>query len=285
MYMQEEPQYNYYHEPQYQPPRPAEYYDTDCGNKASLARSVETSTRRYAIMGSKCPRFKDTHSCAPAADYNIDHLHKKGVSASVRESKQKYAASFSRTARWGKAHKILDTPDKYYETDFGPSATLYKKCQENPQTYAIMRSKFSRFGPKPGIAPPTDVDYNTDVLNKASLETVVGASNQRYSVMRSRQPRLRMENTFSSGDLGPGAYDTPCLLDMRRDWTARAQSSFVSAVPRLKVTRDPTKNLGSTWTPEHDRKVWQDKGNKFSTAAITRPSYLPEAYDEKKPKK
>ena len=80
-------------------------------------------------------------------------------------------------------------------------------------------------------------------------------SYQKYSVMRSKQPKFRKSNTFASGDLGPGSYDTPCLLDMKRDWSSKPQSSFSSKVNRLKNYYDPSKNLGSTYTPEHDRKV------------------------------
>jgi len=274
----------YHHEeqytPQYVPPRPAEYYDTDCGNKMSLAKSVENSTRRYAIVGSRCARFKERLGCAPAADYDIDHLHKKGVAANVRESKQKYAASFSRTSRWSKSHGRSDAPDKHYDTNTLHMRTLAKKVEEHPLTFANMRSKFSRFGPRPGVPVPLDVTYDTDVLEKASLHKAVEGSSRRYAVMSSKQDRLKARQAPASGELGPGAYDTPCLLDMRRDWTQRAHSSFASSVDRLKSYRDPTKNLGSTWTPEQDRKEWSSKGHKFSTAKITRPAYLPSAYEK-----
>eukprot|EP00959_Pyramimonas_sp_CCMP1952_P465876 9489054-Pyramimonas_sp.AAC.1 len=275
MYEQHEP-----HEylPKFEPPKPAEYYNTDCGNKKSLARCVQDSAKRYAIIASNTPRFKERYHGAPFVDYDIDHLHKTSVASGVQRSKMKYAATFSNSERWCKM-SYSEGPDKCYNTDAFNQRTLATAVKESPVRYSNIRSKYSRFGPTTTSNAP-DIVYNTDLLNKQSLCESVRTSTRRYAVMRSKQERLRGWNGFSTGpDMGPGAYNTPCPLDLKRSWRDSPMSSFSSSVPRFNTKRDPTKNLGSTYTLDWDRKVWAGKGGgKMSETKIMRPSYLPNAY-------
>eukprot|EP00238_Polyblepharides_amylifera_P011650 CAMPEP_0196584892 /NCGR_PEP_ID=MMETSP1081-20130531/48902_1 /TAXON_ID=36882 /ORGANISM="Pyramimonas amylifera, Strain CCMP720" /LENGTH=253 /DNA_ID=CAMNT_0041906271 /DNA_START=142 /DNA_END=900 /DNA_ORIENTATION=+ len=253
--MYEEDQYE--EMPQYQHPRTTEFYNTDQGNKKTMASVVAESPKKYSILHSKVPRFKERIHQAPFADYDTNHLHKTTVTKGVEESKLKYAASFSGTDRWAKINKS-EAPDKVYDTNTLHFKTLAKGVDEHHVKYANVRSKFSRFGPKTSSVGSQDVAaYNTDVLGKASLAVSVLASPKKYSIMSSKQDRLkRRQQLCTDENMGPGAYDTPCSLDMKKDWSVRSSSSFSSTVPRFNHKRDPTKNLGSTWNPEQDRKVW-----------------------------
>mmetsp|Transcript_34633 Transcript_34633/g.58193 ORF Transcript_34633/g.58193 Transcript_34633/m.58193 type:complete len:280 (+) Transcript_34633:221-1060(+) len=278
--MYEQPQYTDYL-PKFEPPKPAEYYNTDCGNKKSLARCVQDSSKRYAIVSSSTSRFPDRQiGCGNFADYDIDHMNKTSVARGVKESKMKYAATFSSSERWSKTTHS-EAPDKSYNTDALRMRTLATIVNESPLRYSNIRSKYSRFGPTTTSCAP-DIVYNTDLLNKQSLGESVRTSTRRYAVMKSKQDRLKEENKGKdTGDnLGPGAYDTPCHLDLKRDWRSGPLSSFSSRVERFSAKRDPTKNLGSTYTQEWDKRSWAGHGCKISKSKISRPSYLPDAYEK-----
>jgi hypothetical protein len=59
-----------------------DYYDTDQGNKSSMARDIARSVRRYAIVQSNVPRFQGKMEYrAPAVTYDLDHLHKRTVAS------------------------------------------------------------------------------------------------------------------------------------------------------------------------------------------------------------
>ncbi|KAK3236177.1 hypothetical protein CYMTET_53665 [Cymbomonas tetramitiformis] len=263
----------------YERPRPTEHYDTDQGKKKSLFREVEDSPKKYSILTSRVDRFKEPNHQAPFADYNLDTAHKKTIKNGIDASPVKYAATFSKRNRFAK-DKISDAPDKMYDTNTLHLKTLDKNIEESSVNYANVRSNAPRFGRK-GLSFAPDVLYDTDQMGKASLQTAVSSSPVRYAMMKSNQPRLKERaQGCTDGELGPGTYETPCHLDLKKDWTQRSMSSFASSVPRFNSQRDPTKYLGSTYTPERDRKAWGKKHFKISSTKIQRPAYLPNVYQK-----
>lgn len=264
----------------YQPPRPSDYYDTDQGNKSSMARDIARSVRRYAIVQSNVPRFQGKMEYrAPAVTYDLDHLHKRTVASTSLHSPRKYAATFSASKRWGK-DTWSEAPDVTYDTDALSKRTLLTAVLQHPRCYANMKSRAPRFTRK--ATESTDVMYDTDTLNKASFAATVAASQRKYAVLQSRTDRWpKVAGSAAGAALGPGAYDTPCAMDLRKDWAQRPLSSFQSKVNRLSAKRDPGKNLGGTWSLGADTRVWQGPHfkNKWNSTKYTRPSYLPSAYD------
>lgn len=266
----------------YQPPRASDYYDIDQGSKSSMARDIARSVRRYAIMQSNVPRFQGKFEYkAPAVNYNVDHMHKRTVATTSLHSPRKYAATFSGSQRWGK-DTYSEAPDITYDTDSLSKRTMYTAVMQHPRSYANMRSRAPRFTRK--ASEVMDIMYDTDTLGKASFASAVAASQRKYAVLQSRTDRWPKATEQGAGALlGPGAYDTPCAMDLRKDWAQRPLSSFQSKANRLNAKRDPSKNLGGTWTLNSDTQVWHGPHfkNKWNPTKYTRPSYLPSAYDEK----
>mmetsp|Transcript_13426 Transcript_13426/g.46472 ORF Transcript_13426/g.46472 Transcript_13426/m.46472 type:complete len:276 (+) Transcript_13426:204-1031(+) len=268
--------YAYDAEP-FQPPEPAEFYDTE-----SCYRHLTTKTpARYSILQSKTPRFKEHALQAPAVYYNIDTMHKKGLERAIQDSNVKYAAVFSRTERWAK-DRFSAAPDITYDTDALRFSTLARRIEkETPIKYANIRSPAPRFRPTSSSAAPDKV-YETDQGQVKTLRRSVVESPIRYSTMRSRALRFRDAPSTTGGDLGPGTYDTPVPAEVQRYRRPTGQlSSFKSGVNRLNERGDPTKYLGSTWTPEHDSKMWHRKAFTFSQTKVSRPAYLPASLEEK----
>mmetsp|Transcript_9398 Transcript_9398/g.10868 ORF Transcript_9398/g.10868 Transcript_9398/m.10868 type:complete len:278 (-) Transcript_9398:682-1515(-) len=257
--------------------RPAEYYDTDQGIKKSLAHNVADSANKYSILTSKVERFTDRAPQAPFVDYNIDTAFKKSVSRAVADSPVKYAATFSKTSRFAPDPKP-QAPDVVYDTDTLAFKTVAREVDEHPVKYANVHSNAPRFGLKPKSYAP-DIVYDTNQHTKTSLTKSVDDSKLKYSIMRSKQDRLKALPTGATSELlGPGTYECPCPLDLKKDYSQRSFSSFASTVPRFNHKRDPTKYLGSTYTPEHDRKAWGQKHFRISPTKIQRPAYLPSVY-------
>jgi len=261
---------------QYRKPEPAEWYNTDAGNKETLQTRVMNSPHRYAILGSNSERFSDkVYGETPFGVYNTDAGGKQFLSTHVRDSKVLYAASFSNSNRWSSTLKSA-APDVVYNTDVGRFETLSSSVDHSPIAYSNMKSKYRRLGPLQNASDAPDVEYNTDVASKASLVTSVKLSPVKYSIMKS--PTKRFKDVTSSStphDIGPGKYDPPCMLDLRKSTSSLPLSSLRSMSTRFGAKEDPSKFLGGTWTAEKDTKKWQEKGTYFSKAEIRRPQYLP----------
>mmetsp|Transcript_4359 Transcript_4359/g.15111 ORF Transcript_4359/g.15111 Transcript_4359/m.15111 type:complete len:268 (-) Transcript_4359:43-846(-) len=253
----------------YEELRPTEFYDTDQGIKATLAHRIETSPIKYAIIRTSTNRFKDLTPQAPAVDYNIDTGYKKSVRKEIRDSPIRYAAVFNNTKRWMKdTHS--DAPDVVYDTDRLRLSTLGRYVAEDtPIKYANVHSNAQRFSKKSSSAAP-DLMYETDQGMVKTLGRSMKESAIRYSTMRSKCQRFRDEATPTSSDLGPGSYDVPGPEVTRYDRKQQPLSSFASSVPRLHEKRDPTKNLGSTYTQARDTVHWESKSFKISRSALDR---------------
>ena len=227
-------------------------------------------------MHSTTERFPDkVYGQTPFGVYNTDTGHKKTVSTGVRDSKQLLAASFSKSSRWSQSLKT-SAPDVVYDTDVGRFKTLSTEVGDSPITYSIVRSKYRRLGPLTSPTDAPDVEYDTNVLHKAAMTTAVQRSPLKYSIIHSSTKRFPDRIVSSTPNtLGPGSYDPPPMLDLRRSQSLKPLSSFSSTSTRFGEKQDPTKWLGGTWSPEKDKKKWAEKGNTFSKAEVRRPQYLP----------
>lgn len=260
---------------------PAEFYDIDNGIKTSLAKRVAQSPIRYSIMRSGTARFAEQYSsAAPAVDYNTDHLHKSGIARSLEDSKVKFAAPFSNTSRWGR-DILSGAPDVNYEVDALRFSTLSKAVAESPITYKNMASKASRFSASKLTEGP-DIVYETDQGLVKSLSRSVKESPMRYSIMQSNSQRFKDKHaSTTSSAIGPGYYSEAPHQPSNQ---SRALSCFASGVRRLNYKRDPTQNLGSPYTLEHDAKVWCRKGlgGQISATRHVRPQYLTQTVERPK---
>ena len=64
----------------------------------------------------------------------------------------------------------------------------------------------------------------------------MAASQRKYAVLQSRTDRWPKATEQGAGALlGPGAYDTPCAMDLRKDWAQRPLSSFQSKVRERRI--------------------------------------------------
>lgn len=257
-------------------PSRAEFYDIDNGIKTSLAKRVAQSPIRYSIMRSATTRFAEQYtSAAPSVVYNTDTLHKSGLARSVADSKVKFAAPFSKTSRWGK-DVLSGAPDVTYDVDSLRYSTLSKAIAESPITYKNMTSKCNRFGASKHTEGP-DIVYDTDQGFVKSLTRSVKESPMRYSIMQSNSQRFKDKYaSTTSREIGPGFYTAPELDAVPPYQAERPLSCFASGVKRLRYKGDPTQNLGSTYTLDHDAKVWSRKGlgGHISAVKLTRPQYL-----------
>lgn len=226
----------------------------------SLAKRVQQSPIRYSIMRSGTVRFRDGHpSSAPAVDYDTNTMHKSGFAKAVEDSKVKLAAPFSKTSRWGK-DVLSSAPDVTYDIDSLHYSTLSKAVSESPITYKNMSTKTNRFG-KSSLTEGPDIVYETDQGLVKTLKRSVKESSLRYSIMQSNSQRFKEKfKPSTSHDIGPGYYTTPHINEPPKFKSERPLSSFASGVKRLNYKRDATQNLGSTYTLDHDTRVWSRHG-------------------------
>ena len=196
-------------------------------------------------------------------------------------SEVKFAAPFSKTSRWGK-DVLSGAPDVTYDVDSLRFSTLSKAVSESPITYKNMSSKSNRFGASKLTEGP-DIVYDTDQGLVKSLTRSVKESPMRYSIMQSNSQRFKDKyKSTTSGEIGPGYYSAPKLGAPAPYQADRQLSCFASGVKRLNYKSDPTQNLGSTYTLDHDAKVWGRKGlgGHISNVKITRPQYLAQSNDK-----
>eukprot|EP00892_Ulva_mutabilis_P005767 jgi/Ulvmu1/3562/UM166_0016.1 len=242
---------------------PAEYYDTDCGNKKSFARSLQDSPHRMAVMRSGTARFRieKANSVTPFAAYHMDTAHKKSMSSTVRDS-TRFGCAFDAPGR-KEFLSAANGPDVCYDVKSlynGHSPALAQAAEMSPVRYAMMSSKQARVTAAQQSAAP-DVVYNTDFLGKQMLWTRVETSPILYANLgKTGMKRSSLTApTSCPATLGPGSYDAPMPKDVRVSLMLNnnQMSSMASRAPRLATDKvDPTRNLGSTWRQEHDRKYW-----------------------------
>jgi len=259
--------------PVYEVAKPTEFYDIDRGIKTSLAKRVQESPIRYSILKSATQRFRETYLEAPQVDYDIDTAHKKDIKRAVDDSKVKLAAVFSSTDRFRRP-LLTEGADIVYDTNTLRFNMMGKDVDESPIKYANIRSNAKRFGQKFKTDAP-DIMYETDQGQVKTLGRSVKESAIKYAVMSSKAIRFKDPVLTTAPDIGPGTYDFPPVMELRRDQTERELSSFKSGSTRLNKKGDPTKNLGSTWNQDHDTKEWSIKSFKISNTKLSRPAYLP----------
>ena len=257
-------------------------YNTDTLNKACISTRILTSPQRYSVMRSRVPRLRESGIRAPLADYDTDTAHKKYLTSSVRDSRIRYAATFSNSGRFARDIKTA-APDVTYDTDVlsnSQANNFASGLAKTPITYKNVRSRRPRKGPEI-ITEAPDIMYDVDTLNKATLRAIVDRSPRKMSTMTSTSARFGIPMRPSTEpEVGPGYY--AYTIPTRREDVDRELSSFRSTAARFDRRVDPSRGLGSTWHPEKDRKYWNRGGFTISTTQMTRPSYLPSSYSEKK---
>lgn len=255
---------------------PSEYYDTDYGNKSSFARCVQESPHRVAVMRSGTSRFKTEKavSVTPFGAYHIDAAHRKDIASSVRDN-TRFCCAFDSPGRKDTL-SMSNGPGVCYDVkslSSGQHPTLAQSAELSPVRYAMMRSRQARVAAAQQTAAP-DIVYNTDFLGKEMLWTRIENSPIQYANLgKNGVKRSSLHVRTSCPDsLGPGSYDAPVPKDVRVSLmlNQNQMSSMVSRAPRLATdTVDPTRNLGSTWRPEHDRKYW-NRGTTVCKAKLQR---------------
>lgn len=258
---------------------PAEFYDTDCGSKKSMAKSLQANPNRMSIMKSGTRRFNSqpSHLVTPFGVYQLDTAHKKSLSTGVRDTKRFYAAPFyakTRSTACGDAKSA--GPGCSYDVQAltsGQAPTFQESVAQSPILYTVMRSKLARVA-KAATTEGPDIIYDTDTMQKQCLVTKIQTSPILYANMsRSKVQRSGLAPSNSCpADIGPGAYDCPIRSDIRTSLVLKQNplSSMLSNAPRLSTEKvDPTKNLGSTWKQERDTKYW----NRGQTIAKAYPRF------------
>lgn len=252
----------------------------------SIARQVETSSRRYAQ--SNVPRFKDegTNS-SPFGVYNLDTAHKKTIESRARDSRQFYSASFESRAKRFIRPWTSPVTDAFYDplrTKNYEHATVGLSMENSPIKYSILKSRYKRF-PDYNRTEAPDVEYDIDRGPKATMVTATLQSPIQYKNLGSSTHRFRHVKANSTPDaLGPGSYDYKYVKDVAvsNNLESRPLSTLISSSSRFYNDRpDPSKNLGSTYRQDWDDKHWKSRSVTISKAEYLRPQYLPKAYKTK----
>lgn len=120
----------------------------------------------------------------------------------------------------------------------------------------------------------SSMDYNTDIAHKQTLATSVARSRKKYASMVSTTERFREAPTGGSGShLGPGSTNpNPEAIEPHRP------QPVLSTTARFPKHHDPSKNLGTTYRPQHDAKFWK-KGGVLSQTPRP-PMVVPSAVDK-----
>ncbi|KAG1670762.1 hypothetical protein FOA52_013989 [Chlamydomonas sp. UWO 241] len=260
-----------------------QYYDIDQGRKMSLAKSVELSPQRLAILRSSAPRFKESGNSVPFGVYDTDTGPKQMMESWCRDNRRFYASAFeSKTPRLGR-HTSAPT-DAMYDPQCTMNSKpncIVKDIQDTGIKYAIHRSKYKRFNERVGTEA-ADVSYNTDTGSKMSMATAVGVSPRKYHNLGASTGR---PSTQACSEIAPGMYNPKIAADISISphLDVRPLSSLMSRSLRFGKSSAQGFGLGSTYRPEVDAKTWtgKDKGGTMAKSAILRPSYLPKSYAAK----
>ncbi|CAG9464666.1 unnamed protein product [Pedinophyceae sp. YPF-701] len=226
----------------------AEFYDADFGNKATLARVVAESPRRYKIMSSTAPRFREAPSTATPGPgvYEINQGHKKGFEKTIEDSRVTYAVAFKGTERkfdFGSS----SAPDAWYEVEDYKS--VKQSLEQTARQYSNMRSRRPRFQRQAASQAP-DVVYDTDVGPNKSLASIVRDSPRKYTAMStvSTAGRSRASHNTTLPDIGPGRYVTKTHWELRRDppaWDKPSSSFLSTGRNKKKVKRHMKMSMAS----------------------------------------
>jgi hypothetical protein len=123
--------------------------------------------------------------------YDTDTLNKASFAATVAASQRKYAVLQSRTDRWPKVRRPTHTAP-IAERLVAQGLDRWRRCKER-----TTRSFFQG--------------------ESATAEVLAGCV-------------VQVAGSAAGAALGPGAYDTQCAMDLRKDWAQRPLSSFQSKV-------------------------------------------------------
>lgn len=193
-------------------------------------------------------------------EYDVDALSKATLATQSAQSPLLYACmGRSNTQRSPHARATACS------RSIGPGAYTFPVPQDMRVSLVLKQGPLSRCVCLQDAPLQSERDSVLPQGASVSLATVIQLSSRQVA---HTVAQTILECAFEHGGAQrlPGR---PCEL--------HSACSMASGASRLATDKaDPTKNLGSTWRPDHDLVHWK-RGVTISKAAYKRPSYLPRA--------